>query len=88
MLVAVSLTVTLQLAGATETSAAIGIGSRPVANTTALDSEGGAGNWSALVAIVFLAVANLVSLARRRPMLRPDEPPLPTPWDRLVAARY
>lgn len=89
VLVAVSLAVTLQVAGPTETSAAIGgIASGPVPNTAALDPGGGAGGWSAFVALVFLAVANLVALARRQPRRRLDKQPSSTPWQRLVAARY
>ena len=89
VLAAVSLTVTLQLAGATETSAAIGgVASGAAANTAALDPDGGAGNWSAFVAIVFLVVANMVALGRRQPVRRAEEPPSPSPWERLVAARY
>ncbi len=66
---AVSLTVTLQLAGATEASAAIGgVASGAVGNTAALDPEGGAGSWSVLVALVFLLVANLMAFGRRRPV--------------------
>jgi hypothetical protein len=89
VLVAVSLTVTLQLGGATETSAAIGaVAAEAVPNTTALDAAGGPRSWSTVVGIVSLAVANLVSLARRQPSRRAEDPPDPTPWERLVAARY
>lgn len=90
VLAAVSLTVALQLAGATETSAAIGgsVTSGAVANTAALEPDGGAGIWSAFVAIVFLVVANIVALGRRQPSRRAEEPPSPTPWERLVTARY
>ncbi len=88
VLVAVSLVVTLQLVGATQTSAAVSeIAGAAVPNTAALDPAGD-GNWSAFVALVFLAVANLVALARRPAMRRAEEPPPQTPWERLIAARY
>jgi putative copper export protein len=89
VLVAISLMVTLQVAGGVETSAALSeLASGPVPNTAALDAGGGAGEWSAFVALVFLVVANLVALARRQPSRRADVPPDSTPWERLVAARY
>jgi len=89
VLVAIALVVTLQFAGAAQTSAAVNdLAAGPVPNTAALDSVGGGGEWSAFVALVFLAVANLVALGRRQPRPRPDVPPEATPWQRLVAARY
>jgi hypothetical protein len=89
VLVAISLVVTLQLAGAAETSAAVNeLATGPMPNTAALDPGGGGGEWSAFVALVFLVVANLVVLARRQPSRRADVRPDSTPWERLVAARY
>lgn len=89
VVVAVSLVVTLQLVDATLTSAAISeVGGAALPNTAALDPDGVAGSWSALVVLVFLAVANLVALGRRNPKRRPEVPESSTPWQRLVATRY
>ena len=89
LLVAISLVVMLQLAGATQTSAAVNeLGAGPIPNTAALDPEGAAGEWAAFVSLLFLAVANLVALARRPPKTRAEEPQPASPWERLVAARY
>ncbi len=89
VLVAVSLVVTLQLVDATQTSATVSeIAGAAVPNTAALDPDGSAGGWSAFVALLFLAVANLVALGRRHPKPRLQVPESSTPWQRLVAARY
>ena len=83
VLVAVSLAVTLQLAGAGATS-----GVSELANTAVMDPGGGAREWSAFVALVFLGLGNLVALGRRQPRPRVETPKAATPWQRLVTARY
>ncbi len=89
LLVAVSVVVTLQLVDATQTSATVStVTGAAVPNTAALDPDGVAGGWSAFVALLFLAVANLVALGRRYPQRRAEMQPSSTPWQRLVAARY
>ena len=83
VLVAVSLALTLHLVGAGPTS-----GVNELANTAVMDPAEGAREWSAFVALVFLAVGNLVALGRRQPNLRVETPKAATPWQRLVTARY